>query len=117
MHNGPGRHAQSQAECVHNSAGTHAQRTAVSTHFSDGVRRLAIFESYGTITNTLEEEEDPALEEKGNILTHVLTHTGISANGQSITEWIYDRPVLRKSGLKRAKKHRTARILCPELSS
>ena len=30
MHNGPGRHAQSHAECAHNSAGTHAQRPAVS---------------------------------------------------------------------------------------
>ena len=38
MHNGPGRHAQSQAECVHNSAGTHAQRPAVSMHFPGGVR-------------------------------------------------------------------------------
>ena len=39
MHNGPGRHAQSQAECVHNSAGTHAQRPAVSMHFPGGVRK------------------------------------------------------------------------------
>ena len=38
MHNSPGRHAQSQAECVHNSAGTHAQRPAVSMHFPGGVR-------------------------------------------------------------------------------
>ena len=50
-------------------------------------------------------------------LTHVLTHTGISASGQSITEWIYDLRDLRKSGLKRAKKHRIARSFCPELSS
>ena len=39
MHNSPGRHAQSQAECVHNSAGTHAQRPAVSMHFPGGVRK------------------------------------------------------------------------------
>jgi accessory gene regulator protein AgrB len=44
MHNGPGRHAQSQAECVHNSAGTHAQRPAVSMHFPTGVRTtLALY--------------------------------------------------------------------------
>ena len=43
MHNGPGRHAQSQAECVHNSAGTHAQRPAVSMHFFDGVCRNTTF--------------------------------------------------------------------------
>lgn len=40
MHNAPGRHAQSHAECVHNSAGTHAQRPAVSMHFFDGIRNV-----------------------------------------------------------------------------
>ena len=51
------------------------------------------------------------------LLTHVLTHTGISASGQSITEWIYDLRVLRKSGLKRAKKHRIARVFGSDRSS
>ncbi len=50
-------------------------------------------------------------------LTHVLTHTGISASGQSITEWIYDLRFFMKSGLKSAEKHRIARTFHSDLSS
>ena len=50
-------------------------------------------------------------------LTHILTHTGIGNNGGNSIKWIYDLRVWRKSGLKRAKKHRIARSFCPELSS
>ena len=50
-------------------------------------------------------------------LTHVLTHTGIGNNGDISTKWIYDLRVLRKSGLKRAKKHRISRNFRSELSS
>ena len=50
-------------------------------------------------------------------LTHVLTHTGIGNNGGNSTKWICDRPALRKSGLKRGKKHRVARIFRSDRSS
>ena len=50
-------------------------------------------------------------------LTHVLTHTGIGNNGENSIKWIYDLRDLQKSGLKRARKHRTSRIFYPELSS
>ena len=46
-------------------------------------------------------------------LTHVLTHTGIGNNGENSIKWISDLRVLRKSGLKSAKKHRIARSFSP----
>ena len=55
MHNVPGRHAQSQAECVHNSAGTHAQRPAVNMHFPTGVRNESSGFDNATIKADFEE--------------------------------------------------------------
>ena len=57
MHNSPGRHAQSQAECVHNSAGTHAQRPAVSMHFPGGVRIFEEEGQYIDLRNVFPEED------------------------------------------------------------
>lgn len=42
-------------------------------------------------------------------LTHVLTHTGISASGQGSTKWTFDLRDCLTSGHKSAGKHRIAR--------